>query len=594
MNKTYLALAAATTLLTLTACSKDEGSTQTAQPVTADSAAAALLAHVPSDSPYVFATIEPVPDDVIDHFIDRFQPAIGQMQQELETALADMEGSDAAAEGASGEDLTHARLAVAILAELDGKLNRPGLQSLGLDLRFNHLLYGQGAFPVFRMGLYDAEVLRETVQRILDKAGIPAAEIEYQGIRYWKLGGGEASAEPVAAYVAILDDHLAFGIIPQVAEAEQLPLFLGLELPAASDAEKRLLALNRKHEYTPHGSGILDLHLLADEFFDPDSTLSQVLAAEGETNPSTWSEVCQAEIRRIIDNTPRMTMGLTEVSKQAAAYQYRLETEASLATQLVGLVSRVPVADSLSERILELSFGMRFGPVRDFLREKTGAIVDAPYQCDQLQDLNRQAANALEQLNQPMPPFLNNFQGLRISLNEIMFGNDQIPENARGQLAVHVEKPEMFVGMAQMFLPDLSEVQMMPGDPPIRLPENLVPRAGMVVHAAISSDAIGMAVGEGEEQALPGFLDAPAGPEGTFLSVAYDLGAYLDYSDEMSDQSAAYKEHGQGDHEAHAEHASLRIAEAGQKAMRDMLDRSFTTMRFEADGLVIDGRTTFR
>jgi hypothetical protein len=103
-----------------------------------------------------------------------------------------------------------------------------------------------------------------------------------------------------------------------------------------------------------------------------------------------------------------------------------------------------------------------------------------------------------------------------------------------------------------------------------------------------------MSVGDGAEQELPDFLDAPAGPEGTFLSVDYDLGAYLDYTHDMSGQAATYGTHDQDEHEAQAEHAALRISEAGQKAMREMLDRSHTSMRFAADGLVIDGRTTFR
>jgi hypothetical protein len=105
---------------------------------------------------------------------------------------------------------------------------------------------------------------------------------------------------------------------------------------------------------------------------------------------------------------------------------------------------------------------MRFGAVRDFLREKAAAIMEAPYQCEHLQDINQSATEAFTQLNQPVPPFVNNFRGLRLSLNEIMM-TDSIPENARGMAAVHVDQPEMFVGMAQMFLPDLAGLSLVPG-----------------------------------------------------------------------------------------------------------------------------------
>ena len=157
-------------------------------------------------------------------------------------------------------------------------------------------------------------------------------------------------------------------------------------------------------------------------------------------------------------------------------------------------------------------FGMRFGPVRDFLREKVAAIVDEPYRCDHLRDLNESAVQTLARLDEPMPPFVNNFRGVRVSLSEIMMNQASITENARGHLAVHVEKPEMFIGMAQMFLPDLSALEITPGDPPVRLPESLVPTPGITAYAAMSTDAIGLAVGEGEEAGLPEFLDRDAGP----------------------------------------------------------------------------------
>ena len=38
----------------------------------------------------------------------------------------------------------------------------------------------------------------------------------------------------------------------------------------------------------------------------------------------------------------------------------------------------------------------------------------------------------------------------------------------------------------------------------------------------------------------------------------------------------------------------MAIAEAGRAAYRAAADRSLTTLRFGADGLVIDGRMTFK
>jgi hypothetical protein len=578
MNYLRLTTLSLVTLLVLAACGKSEESTE----ATAGTATNELLAYVPADTPYLFANLEPVPEDVIDTYLTRLQPVLDSMQAQLSIGQAEM----ASAEGENEDDPT-VRLAHALLLELDGNLNRSGLESLGFDLRAKKVIYGMGAFPVIRLGLSDSDALRATILRVLNNAGITAPEQDFQGVSYWRISDENTAEAPAGFYVSILDDHLALSFFPPLAEADFLPAFLGLEVPADSDAQARLAQLNRTHDYTPHGSGILDLHALADQFTHPDTVTARALAATGAFDPATLSAECVTEIHEIIDNAPRMTMGVTELTPTAVAFQYRLETPGTLASDLMGLVSEIPIADELSDRILEFAFGMRFGPVRDFLREKVSTIVDDPYLCDHLQDLNESAVQTLAQLDEPMPPFVNNFRGVRVSLNEIMMSQDSIPENARGHLAVHVDKPEMFIGMAQMFLPDLSELAITPGDQPVRLPESLVPVPGIVAFAAMSSDAIGISVGEDEEAGLPEFLNRDAGPEGIFLSAGYDMAAYLDYTQNLG----AHQYQGQSD--PHAQ-AAMEIRNAANTAFREMAGRSYTTLRFTADGFVLDNRMTFK
>ena len=577
MNFLRLTTLTLITLLILAACSKSEEPSEAA----ASTATNELLAYVPADTPYLFANLEPVPEDVIDTYLTRLQPVLDSMQAQLSIGQAEM----ASAEGENEDDPT-VRLAHALLLELDGNLSRSGLESMGFDLRAKKVIYGMGAFPVIRFGLSDSAALRATILRVLNNAGITAPEQDFQGVSYWRISDENTAEAPAGLYISILDDHLALGFLPPLAEADFLPAFLGLEVPADSDAQARLAKLNRTHGYTPHGSGILDLHALADQFTHPDTVTARVLAASGEFDPATLSTECSTEIHEIIDNMPRMTMGVTELSPTAVAFQYRLETPGTLASELMGLVSEIPIADELSERILEFAFGMRFGPVRDFLREKVTSILDDPYQCEHLSALNDSAAQAQVQLNEPMPPFVNNFRGVRVSLNEIMMSQDSIPENAKGYLAVHVDKPEMFIGMAQMFLPDLSELAITPGDPPVRLPESLVPVPGIVAFAAMSSDAIGISVGEHEEAGLPEFLNRDAGPEGIFLSAGYDMAAYLDYTSKLS---APYLNQA----DPHSK-AAMEIRDAANTAFREMADRSYTTLRFTTDGFVLDNRMTFK
>jgi len=579
MTTLRLAVAALLLAVLAAACSRSEEPAETTN---------ALLAYVPADTPYLAANLEPLPESVIDSFLSRMQPALDEMQTQLAAARAELEAGRSDTSGLTDDDPT-ARFALAVLRQLDGKLSRAGLASLGLDIVAHKVVYGLGIFPVLRMGLSDPDVLRATIQTVLDEAGITQAGQEHQGAAFWRVTAGDRYDGPVALYLVVRDDHFAVGLLPPEFEAELLPGFLGLAPPTASPAAAQLAELNRAHRYTPFGSGILDLHRLADEFLNADTVTARALAATGEFDPASISAECVTEIHEIIDNAPRMTAGTTEFS---SAYQYRVESPVELAGQLAGLVARLPAADAASRRILDLSFGMRIGALRDFLREKATAIIDDPYLCEHLQEVNSGAENALAQLDQPMPPFVNNFRGLRISLSEIMPAAEFIPTDARGQLALHVEQPEMFVGMAQMFLPDLSTLNLVPGGDPVQIPATLVPIPDLVAFAAMSSDSIGLSVGAGEEALLQGFLTQPAGPEGMFLSAGYDMASYLEYTERMTaplvDEPEAGSDGGDIPQAVHA------IGRAAREAYRDMADRSYTTLQFGSDGLVMDGRVTFK
>jgi hypothetical protein len=572
-----------TALLSLSACGKSDEPDQ----ATATAGENELLSYVPADTPYLMANLEPISEDILDSYLAKFQPVLEAMQAELSQTRTGMESAD----NTTGDPA--AQLAHALLSELDGKLNRAGMEGMGFDLRAHKVIYGVGAFPVVRLGLSDSAALRATILRVMEKAGVTAPEQTYQDVSYWRVSDDDPTDVPAGIYISILEDHLAIGLLPLVAEAELLPAFLGLEKPAETNAGARLAKLNRTHGYTAYGSGILDTHRLIDELVQPASLVGRAMASSENLDHAVLTPDCITEIHGIADNAPYMTLGVQELTTTAIAMQYRVETPESLAGQLMGLVSEIPVANALSERILEFAFGLKFGPVRDFLLEKTTAIVNAPYECEHLNELNANASETLAKLSEPMPPFLNNFRGIRASISEFITGNDSTPQSARGLLALHLEQPQMLVGMAQMMLPDLSGLEITAGDPPVRLPENLVPTPGVAAFAAMSSDAIGVALGEGEDAALPAFLDQEAGPKGIFLSASYDMSAYLEYSEMVSGHiRATYDEPAEEKDDHH--HDSSEVQKAAAKVFREIADRNTTTVSFTPDGLVIENRVTLK
>lgn len=575
MTSLRLALGLTVTLL-LTACSPEDESAKRAS-----AGHNALLDHVPSDSPYVFANLEPVPDALLDGYLEKMQPVAEELQAELERARSDLED-------AQGDPA--AMLALAVVQELDGNLSRVGLEALGIDLTARTVFYGDGALPVFRMQLSDAETLRATVNRVMTRSGVEFSERDYQGTGYWRITDPDNPDMPVAMYVSILPTQLAFGVSPLAEEAQWLPRFLGAEMPAASDAEERLKGINAEYGYTTYGTGVIDTRRMVDQFLDADGSLGGMLASSGEFDPAAVTDVCRAEIYEMTDQVPQMVMGVTELESSKIGSEFRALMPETLSSRLLKLAARLPLAPRESTALAEFSLGLKVGAARDFLREQAQLIVDDPYQCDYFADLNTRATQLLERMNQPMPPFVNNFRGLRVRLNEVPTGQaamDQaaLAQDSRGLMALHVEKPEMLVGMGQMFLPDLANLSLVAGEPPVRLPPSVIPIEGAVSYAAMTGRALGISMGEGEEAGLPEFLAASDGPDGVMLSANYDASRYAELTSGWTGDSAgdpAAAERGQA------------LQDALGEAYDNMLDRAYVEMKFTDDGFVISSQTTLK
>jgi len=607
------------TALSIAACGKDESADQAVDATVdkaADTASVSLLALVPANTPYLGGNLQPIPDAIIDSYLTRFEPALASLQAELNKTKASLESNpDQLA------DDTGARVIHALLQEMDGKLNRAGLESLGFDLSARSVVYGMSVFPVLRTSLSDATALRATVQRVLDNAAIEAPQLEFQGQKYWRIVSAEdsqtdsgsdtgtaeegvvisgleedSSIDPEAAatadqddeldiaiYIAILSDHLAIGMLPMTAESTVLPAFLALEKPTDSVAATQLAEINKRFDYTPYGSGVLDLQKFVDEVLNPNSLIGQLLASQGHDLATAVTDQCRAEYNSIIAHTPYFYTGITELSETAVGSQMTVQTAPSLATELLALVSDIPTASINSTALAELALGLRVGPVRDFLLSKATAVIEQPYQCEHLADMNVQAQAAADQLNQPIPPMVNNLLGLRLVISRFGAGQSA-PESAEGMIALHVTQPEMLVGMAQMLVPSLAELKLAAGEPPVQIPPDVLPLPGLVLYGAQSESALGFSVGEGQQQGLTDFINQKGKANGTFLSANYDTATYLNMTEDLVPDFGDTEDSG----------STTDLAESFQTVYKSMADRSDTRVAFTSDGLVIDSNMTFK
>jgi hypothetical protein len=482
---------------------------------------------------------------------------------------------------AAGEfqDNAMAQLAAAILDELGGDLSAENLEKFGMDLQAHYAFYGMGVFPVIRFELNDAQELRNAIGRIEAKMGTQLPVMTLNGIDYWRAADDD-SDNPMAMYIAILDQQFVMSAFPVSAEDSLLTSLLGQELPTASMASTNKLAvLNSDKGYTGYGSGILDLQKISDEIFNESSATRMYLEPQVTAHLAALDTVCVAEIKSMVAIAPRMTAGATGLTADKISVRYDLELESTLASGLAMLVSDTPVATE-GDYLLSASLAVKVGKLRNFMLEKANDVIATPYQCEMLQELNQNATELVTQLNIPMPPMVNNLNGLRVRMDD--FDSTEELIQGKGLLALHVDKPEMFVGMASMMVPGFDTLDLANQSEPVRIPSDILPIAGIDVFALMGDTAIGAAVGEQYAGDLEGFMSAKPQNDGTFLSISHDMAKQMEIQAALTDDM-------KGGHAQVNEYY-----EAVQEAYIDMLGRSRVDMRFTADGLVIDSTMTFK
>jgi len=563
LTRTF-ALIAGTALL-LTACSKEADEITVVKANTNP-----LLTYVPADTAYVFATLEPVPEAITSAYTQRFQPVLDVMAEHISQFRADY------AEGEyEGHDQAH--FAKAILEELGGELNAESLANLGISLNAQHAIYAMGVFPVIRIELGDSQALRAAIDRIEVKMGFEMPEKELNGTHYWSITDTGSRG---GVYIAILDQQLAFSVFPVGAEDSMLAAFLGQEMPAQSMASSNALAImNSQKGYTAYGSGIVDIQRLVNEMLDPGSVTNTYLGQHWGFDPTELDATCVAEFQSVLAKAPRLTAGTTALSANEISMRYELELESSLAGGLLGLVSDVPVAED-GDNLFSASVALKVGKLRSFLLEKANAVIASPYQCEELQHMNRHAEEMVTKLNIPMPPMVNNLLGVRVRLDDVDPDGDM--QKAKGLLAVHVDQPEMFTGMASMMVPGIEELDLANQNDPVRIPQEILRIDDLIVHALTGDQAIGLSLGEGYAANLAGFLDAESEQDGVFFSISYNMARQIELMESVGFERPT---HGSkyGD-----------FSEAFEASYAAMFDRARTEMKFTPSGLTIDSHISFK
>ncbi len=488
--------------LAVTGCKKDDHAggraalpAELARPRPAGAPAAlpspALLAHVPADTPYVMASLVPVP---------------AALWGKIKAAVGDRLGVALRAAVAGGSDDTAGAVMTAVMAELEGKGDAAGLASLGLTATPNYVIYGLGLAPmVVRVDIADENVLLATLERVARRAQLTLpAPAELAGRRYWRLEPGDDAS----LIISIAARQLVIAMGPTTAVDSQLALILGSQLPPASLGTSRgLQAAYGAHGFGPHFLGYLDVRRM----------LEEAIALVGA--PSSG---CRSETAALAGRLPRVVMGY-ELGASRMTGGAVLELAPDVRAKVAGLRRAVPGLEPVMANtpLLAIGVGLDLERGRLLARDAAEAVATLGGACD-LRELTSVTDDLIRGLAQPLPPVVAGIAGGAVAIYDLVLGDALMPKQVDALGLLAADKPAALLEMLAQGLPI-----SVPADgklhpiavPGVQLPGELV--------GGIGAKALVLAMGARARTVATTALTAPAGGTAPLLAMAYDYGRVL-------------------------------------------------------------------
>ena len=490
----FLSLSAA---LALTGCSDDQAPGDAPESASAPASAAETAAatsffdHIDADTPYLFANLQRTPEALADAMW-----AINDASAESNQAMLDVISEDE-------EVPAEAR---AMINEFMSLATREGWEAAGLHPNPMYAVHGISVFPVAHLELVDRAAFEAKIARVEAGLGQPLTRREIEGETIiW----ATEDDMPVGLAVHVGDNMVTMGLVPD--QPAVLSRLVGATSPIEPMAVSTMADFNDEFGFTPHGSGYLSWERMLARIISPDA----VLAAYTENDAMDAfrnDPACPAEFQALARSMPRLVTGYTRLDESQADFMMRQETSQAIGAGIAP-ISRAPVSiDRELSGLLNFGLAIDLIAAREFARSLVNGWVENPPQCEAFSMIAQQTPQMQDALNRPIPPFVTNIKGLFLEANRLEMTDEGLPTGG-GVLSFFMKDPQLLVGMAQMFSPQVAELTLEPGGEPQKVPMEAIPQlagTGLEAWMAMSKSAIGMAIGEDQIDALTAGLNEDA------------------------------------------------------------------------------------
>ncbi len=509
MKRLIPALFLCLTALALTACGQDSAD-NSAQPESAAPAsqvsqsspalAAELLARIDAEPIMLWLSLEPLPQALLDQLWAQMEASSDLSQEAYEDAAEEIDDP----------------LARALMRELSELDSAEAWAARGIEIAGVAGLHTVGIYPFMHWQLSDREAFEATLERIEAEAGTAFTRkpVGSETLIWHDLG-------EVGVAIHHDDDFITAAVIPE--RAELMQRVANLDQAADALTVTQVNTFNSERGFLNNSAGFIDFQRLLSALLSSDDEMLVAARSTGELSSFANDPACQQEMQALTRIFPRQSFGTTDATQRSMTILTRLETSADFGQRLAALAD-TPMSLAIERSgVLSTAMALNLIAARDFGRELVAGWIENPPQCTLFSDIADNAAEWQLALNQPIPPLVTNMHGLRLQLDEMNLENGQL-DAAVGTLALFMRNPQMMVGMAQMFSPELAALDLNPGSGPQELPPGLVPNLeGLQAWLGLSDSALGMAVGasDGLTEALE-----PGDPDSRIFSAGVDLAAY--------------------------------------------------------------------
>jgi len=460
------------------------------------------LAHVPADTPYVFALLEP-PSEAV----RKKMP--GNMDVIVLPALK--EAASVPLDKRLGLEPPK-RALLGIMDAMRGTDPTLWWENLGFAKNGHWVLYGLGVWPVLRVEVGDANKLRAILAEAAKTLAMPELqEKEANGVAYWV-----ASKFGMSAIVAVTDHEVVAAVLPSQSLATTVPIVLGgkpLEHNLRDSGE--VADLMARYHFVPATIGVLD-------------TRRVIAALERRDDLATTSvftaPACHADYERMAAAVPRIVIGYRQLDALGFMATLAFETSPEVAKQLASLRTAMPAAPEPAHAMLSFVVAADVDAGVAVLRGWLQGIADRPFQCEQLAIAKMIVGGALEETKNLIPAELKGLHGGELVVEDA----NESPPGGAGYMLVAGDQIAIALGQALQKVPGLGGLSIAPDGQPLELPIGMLGMPGLAsAHLAMHTSRAALAIGPRSKTEVTAALAAPNAPRSPLATFNWDIAKFM-------------------------------------------------------------------